>query len=94
MPSTDTMLHFQEHLSIEQRWLVNGTHYQKTCNDWLKKTDQQKTTVIEAFQASYGKDHAELWFHRWRIFYMACAELFGLRNGREWMVAHFLFSKR
>ncbi|GAA6139819.1 cyclopropane-fatty-acyl-phospholipid synthase family protein [Arenicella sp. 4NH20-0111] len=94
MPSTDTMLHFQEHLNIEQRWLVNGTHYQKTCNDWLKKTDQQKTTVIEAFQTSYGKDHAELWFHRWRIFYMACAELFGLRNGREWMVAHFLFNKR
>ena len=44
--------------------------------------------------AAYGKDRAEQWFRRWRIFFMACAELFGLEEGREWYVAHYLFERR
>jgi len=37
---------------------------------------------------------AKKWFQRWRIFYIACAELFGYRKGREWGISHYLFSKR
>lgn len=91
MPSIDTLLHFQDQFKLASRWLVNGQHYEKTCNHWLEKTDQNKTDIIAAFEKSYGKEEAERWFHRWRIFYMSCAELFGLRNGKEWMVAHYLF---
>lgn len=94
MPSIDTLLHFQEHLTINQRWLVNGQHYEKTCNHWLEKTDQNKSAIVSAFKESYGEQEAEVWFQRWRIFYMSCAELFGLRNGNEWIVAHYLFENK
>ena len=92
MPSIDTLLHFQEQLKIESRWLINGQHYQKTCNHWLEKTDKNKERIIDAFKENYTEKEAKLWFHRWRIFYMSCAELFGLDNGRQWLVAHYLFS--
>ncbi len=94
MPSIDTLLHFQEHLHLDKRWLVNGQHYEKTCNHWLEKTDQHKTEIITAFKTSYGEREAHVWLQRWRMFYMACAELFGLRNGNEWMVAHYLFENK
>ena len=94
MPSTDTLLHFQEHMDISKRWLVNGQHYEKTCNHWLEKTDENKQTILTAFEQTYGKEEAITWFHRWRLFYMACAELFGYNKGNEWLVAHYLFAKR
>ena len=36
---------------------------------------------------------AARWFQRWRMFWMACAELFGYDNGNEWMVAHYRFKR-
>ncbi len=43
---------------------------------------------MAVFRGVYG-DGAAVWRHRWRIFFMACEELFGYRDGREWMVAHY-----
>ena len=90
MPSADTLLHFQRDLHLQQRWLVDGTHYQKSANHWLQHQDRQREAVLAVLREAYG-EHAMLWFQRWRMFWMACAELFGYGGGQEWLVAHYRF---
>jgi cyclopropane-fatty-acyl-phospholipid synthase len=92
MPSADTLLHFQDDLRLEQRWLVDGTHYSRTANLWLAHQDAQRERVLEVLRAAYGAN-ARLWYQRWRIFWMACAELFGYAGGSEWLVAHYRFAR-
>ncbi|MBT8114741.1 MAG: cyclopropane-fatty-acyl-phospholipid synthase family protein [Arenicella sp.] len=94
MPAADTLLHFQERLVLEQRWLLDGTHYQRTSNHWLANMDSNSAAIMPLFRRCYGETEAVKWFNRWRIFFMSCAELFGLRSGQEWMVAHYLFSNQ
>ena len=92
MPAADTLLWFQDALRIEERWLLDGTHYQRTANHWLANQDARHDQVMSVLREAYG-DAAGLWFQRWRMFWMACAELFGYDHGREWMVAHYRFVK-
>lgn len=92
MPASDTLLWFQEDLSIERRWQVDGTHYQRTANHWLANQDMAREEIMKVLQGTYGKA-AGLWFQRWRMFWMACAELFGYAGGQEWLVAHYRFVK-
>ena len=92
MPSADLLGEFQQDLKLRERWWVDGTHYERTANDWLKGMDARKAEIMQVFTEAYGKD-AALWFQRWRMFYMAVAELFGYRAGSEWGVAHHLFAK-
>ena len=93
MPSADTLLHFQRELRIEQRWLLPGTHYQKTSDHWLANQDANRDEVMSVLTAAYGARDAARWHQRWRMFWMSCAELFGYDGGREWLVAHYRFSK-
>jgi cyclopropane-fatty-acyl-phospholipid synthase len=93
MPSDDLPLHFQDHLKLKQRWRWDGTHYEKTANAWLENMDMHKDKITPILQSTYGVENAEQWRNRWRIFYMACAELFGYRNGQEWWVTHYQFER-
>lgn len=94
MPSDHLLLYFNEHLSIEKHWHVSGLHYSKTSEAWLKNMDAHKKEIMPIFETTYGKNQALKWWVYWRIFYMACAELWGYNNGEEWMVSHYLFSKK
>jgi len=93
MPACDTLLWFQRDLRIEQRWHVDGTHYQRTANHWLQNQDAQREQTMSVLTDAYGQAGAALWFQRWRMFWMACAEMFGYADGQEWLVAHYRFAK-
>jgi len=91
MPASDTLLWFQSALNIERRWHIDGTHYQRTANHWLANQDSNREHVMEELASAYGSASAPLWFQRWRMFWMSCAELFGYADGQEWRVAHYRF---
>ena len=93
MPSDDLPLHFQDDLNLIQRWRWNGAHYEKTANAWLQNMDKNADLITPILAATYGDKNVEMWRNRWRIFYMACAELFGFNQGQEWWVTHYLFEK-
>jgi cyclopropane-fatty-acyl-phospholipid synthase len=93
MPSIDTFEKVQQHLKIEKQWQVNGDHYAKTAEAWLDNTDLHQKSILSIFAQTYGEKEAALWLQRWRMFFMSCAELFGFKQGDEWLVNHYRFRK-
>lgn len=93
MPAADLLPRFDGDLRVEQKWEVGGTHYQKTSEAWLSRMDEGRAAIWPIIRAAYGTDQSTRWWTYWRVFFMSCAELFGYAGGREWLVAHYLFSE-
>lgn len=93
MPSVDLPLHFQRDLTLRRRWVWDGQHYEKTANAWLAKLDANNAHAMPVLAETYGAPDAQRWLQRWRMFFIACAELFGYNEGQEWFVGHYLFVK-
>jgi len=91
MPSDDLPLAIPSPLRFVQRWKWDGTHYEKTANAWLARMDEHREALWPLFVKTYGASNAQKWWMRWRVFFMACVELFGYREGKEWWVSHYLF---
>jgi cyclopropane-fatty-acyl-phospholipid synthase len=93
MPSEDLLLQFQRDLKLAARWRVGGEHYRRTAEGWLANLDRNSNRARPLLAATYGADQAQRWFSYWRVFFMACAELWGYRGGTEWQLSHYLFRK-
>jgi cyclopropane-fatty-acyl-phospholipid synthase len=93
MPSDDLLLHFQRDLVLEDHWRFSGLHYARTLEAWLSRCDAQRSDLLRLFETLTPADAARQ-YQRWRMFFMACSELFGYQGGGEWFVSHYLFSKR
>ncbi len=93
MPSQDLPLRCDDHLQVVDQWRVGGLHYSLTLEAWLAEMDRNRERLLPVFAQTYGDD-SERWFARWRMFFMACSELFRYCGGDEWFVAHTLMRPR
>ncbi len=92
MPSDDLLLHFTQDLRVREHWRVSGEHYARTARAWLDNLDSRRGPAMQILRAHYAQN-AGAWLHRWRTFFIACEELWGLRAGSEWIVSHYLFER-
>jgi cyclopropane-fatty-acyl-phospholipid synthase len=93
MPSHDLFAHFDRDLVREQRWLVDGTHYARTAEAWKANLDDHVDELLPILAETYGASREQAWLADWRVFFLACAELFAFRGGQEWAVTHHLLRK-
>jgi cyclopropane-fatty-acyl-phospholipid synthase len=94
MPSDDLLLYFQRDVRLLEHWHVPGWHYSLTSEAWLQNMDRHRAELMPVLSRTYGGTQALRWWVYWRVFFMACAELWGYDEGREWLVSHYLFEKR
>ena len=94
MPARDTLLYFQDALRIERRWELSGEHYRKTARAWLENLDANRAAAVRVLGGDADAPAARRAVQRWRMFFIACEELFGWRGGGEWLVAHYRFGRR
>ncbi len=91
MPAEDLFRRYQRDMTVCKQWWINGTHYARTCEAWLDRLDEREPAAARALSASGNGVSPNLLVQRWRMFFMACAELFSYGGGEEWGVGHYLF---
>ncbi len=94
MPSFDLLPRHDHDLVCREQWVVNGVHYSKTLEAWLARMDAGRRELMPLFRATYGEANALRWWVYWRLFFLACSELFNYAEGTEWHVAHYVFEPR
>ena len=90
MPADGLAPSLSEHLVVEERFQVEGTHYARTAAAWLANMDAHRPEIEALFTRTYG-DQAKKFWHYWRVFFMSCEELWAFDSGREWLVSHYRF---
>jgi cyclopropane-fatty-acyl-phospholipid synthase len=94
MPSDYLFLHEQRDLVVIDHWRHAGTHYERTLNAWLDRLDARRDEALSVLANAYGAEGAARQLQRWRMFLMASAEVWGFRDGGEFIVSHYLFERR
>ena len=58
--------------------------------------DSNKNNIKPVLGEIYGNNDESItiWWNRWRVFFIACSELFRYNNGNEWYVGHYLLKPK
>ena len=94
MPSHELLAHFQRDLVLEDRWAVPGTHYARTLRAWLERLDARPQEALRILERVASPREAKRLLATWRLFLISTAEIWGWRDGDEWLVSHYLLSPR
>ncbi len=90
MPSHDLLARTVKDLVLDDQWAVSGEHYARTLRAWLERIDADREHLLEVL-AGDDPRAARARLHRWRVFTIACEELFAFADGDEWHVSHHRF---
>jgi cyclopropane-fatty-acyl-phospholipid synthase len=94
MPSHELLLRFQRDLEVRESWAVSGTHYARTVAAWLERLDAHSDRARAVLDGAVGEHHAARALAGWRLFLLSTEQMWGWRNGEEWMVSHYLLAPR
>jgi len=94
MPSVDLPLRLHIPFHLEETRVIPGTHYARTSEAWHSHLLSRRAEIEALFGRTLAPAEAKRQVERWRLFFLACAELFGYRQGREWVVAHHRLSPK
>jgi cyclopropane-fatty-acyl-phospholipid synthase len=94
MPSHDLMLRLQRDLVVTDRWAVAGTHYARTLRAWLERLDARTDDALALLEEHHPRRIARRLLATWRLFMLSTAEIWGWRDGDEWLVSHYLLEPR
>jgi cyclopropane-fatty-acyl-phospholipid synthase len=78
---------------LDEHWCLDGTHYARTLRAWLARLDRQIPQVRKIVASVYGPEQETRWLVNWRLFFLICSEVWGLRRGQEFLVSHYLFTR-
>ena len=88
MPSRDLLHRLSIPFDVEEEWTWSGENYRRTADAWVERLDAGRDEVRRILAGLRGGEDAAREVRRWRMFFLACSELFGWHGGREWMVLH------
>ena len=77
-------------LEIEAEYKINGRHCSKTYEACLRLFDRDKLRILNIMEQIYGRDQSRNWYNKWRLFFLMGSELYGIREGTEFFVSHYL----
>ena len=89
MPSAGLIRRFDGSLGVEREWRLAGAHYARTAEEWLANLDRNRAAALRALATAGDPGGAARALQRWRLFFLAVAELFAANGGAEWHVAQY-----
>ena len=92
MPNLDILKMIDHSYKIEELRRVSGMNYHKTLELWYENLKLNKNKIMKT-DFKDDKLSSKIHYNRWKVFILACSELFKLHNGEEYLVAHALLKK-
>jgi len=90
MASHDLLPSLASDVEIEHDWWMSGLHYARTAEAWKRNLDRSADAAARCFEEA-GDPDPELQVRRWRLFFLAVAEMFAFGEGEEWGISHYRF---
>jgi cyclopropane-fatty-acyl-phospholipid synthase len=76
-------------LRVADHWRWAGTHYAATARGWLRNLDANRSAAQRVLAEAAPGRNPRVLLQRWRMFVMACEELWAFDQGQEWLVSHY-----
>jgi len=92
MPNLNIFNDLDHSLTLDKSWFESGYNYHKTLEFWYQNLKFNKKNILNIDfedKSISSKTH----YNRWKVFILACSELFKINNGEEYLIGHALLKK-